>query len=268
MLYEPIGSSLLNMTLFSNISYPNGTGINQVPLFPLSGPARLTLTLVKETSNLEMVEFRLYDISETFVDEGLMNIELNLVGYQSKAGLSGCVNWVPPDSLADLEVHLDFVSSLANISGLFFAITHNRVDIEGSVSLTTAVSETYTIFRFNRDHFYARVGYKRHSPEPRDRPSLLREPIIKIPEFYLEVNGSLADNTDGKTSVALLTEGNDEPHWLKINYMIRGLMVDISATSSLFHNVSMFYVLPYPLKPCKYVSVQWVQHTLYLLDIH
>jgi hypothetical protein len=253
MLYDPVGSDLLNMTLFSNISYPNGTGINQAPLFPLSGPAHLTLTLVKKANNLEMIEFRLYNTSENFLDNGLIRFELNPVGYQFGPGLSGRVTWCKEDGNSEIEIHLDCdcEKSLANISGLFYVTTHNRLDIEGSVSFTTAVSNISAIFRFNRDHFCGSVHYEHHSLES-------MKPIIKIPDFCLKVCGSLVDNTDGKMSVGLgtecsctecsCTECSDAPHWLKVNYTTHGLMVDVSATASLFHNVNMFYILPYPLK--------------------
>ena len=268
MLYEPVGSELLNITLYSNISYPNSTGIDLAPFFPLSGPANITLTLEKDDNNSREFEFQIIRYPDNSLEEGLYDIELNIVGPNgSNSAIWGYVQWTTDKTMEPPKkvVEVDLNSSPGHFFSIFYGNTTKRMDIEGLMFLETTVSNTTAHLKFNRSHLYGEVYRIRHDLEAWDMPNAtIRKPIITIPEFYLEANGSLANNTDGKTSVMLFTEGSDEPHWLKVNYTTHGLMVNISATSSLFpsslfrfqnvQNVSMFYILPYPLKSRKYVK--------------
>ena len=258
MMYEPIASELLNMTLYSEINYPNSTGVDQAPFFPLSGPANFTLLLQRDdNSSIEMIDFQIRQHPDNSLDEGRYDIELNVVRPQrSDAALSGYAQWKVDKTMEPpmKVVEVDLNSSPSHFSSIFYGNTKKRMAIEGSMSLTTGVSNTEAFLQFNRSRFMGELCRTRHGLETWDMPNAtITKPIITIPEFNLSVKGSLANNTDGDTSIVLFTEGSDKPQWLKVKYTTHGLMVNISATSSLFHNASMFSILPYPLRSRNHV---------------
>ena len=248
MLYDPVGADLLKLTLWSNISYPNSTGVTQAPFFPLSGAANLSLALQRH-EDLESIELSLYNKSSNSLDNGHFDFEVTPVG--TNAGIKGYSKWwidsnvVPPRKVVETDLN----SLPVNLTSIFYGNTKKRMDIEGSIELVTEVSHTIVDLAFNRSHFHGVMNRTRHSPEPWNLASpLFEKPIITIPEFTLQVNGLLANNSDGYTSVMLYVEGSEQPQWLRANYTIRKLMVNVSSQSSLFNHTNFFYILPYPIK--------------------
>jgi hypothetical protein len=248
MLYDPVGADLLKLTLWSNINYPNSTGVAQAPFFPLSGAASLSLDLQRH-ENLEMIEFNLYNETDISLDEGHFDISVTPVG--TSAGIKGYSSWwfdseaVPPRKGVKVELN----SLPVNFSSIFYGNTTKRMDIKGIINLVTEVSNTSIDLAFDRTHFHGVMNRIRHTPEPWNLECpLFEKPIFTVPEFSLEVDGSLADNSEGYTSVMLHLEGSNQPQWLKASYTARKLMVNVSAQSSLFDHTNLFFILPYPIK--------------------
>jgi hypothetical protein len=260
MLYEPVGSELFNMTLYSDVSYPNSTGIDLAPFFPLSGWANLSLTLEKDDNENREFDFQIIHYKSNSLEQGSYDIELNVVGPKGSttSAVWGYVNWTTDNTIQPPKkvVEIDLNSSPGRFFSIFNGNTTKRMDIEGFMFLETNVSNTTAYLKFDRSHFSGELYRLRHVLEAWDKPNAtIKKPVITIPEFRLLATGSLADNTDGTTSVMLFTEGSDQPHWLRVGYTTHGLMVNILATSSLFPsslfrfpNINMFYILPYPLK--------------------
>jgi hypothetical protein len=255
MIYEPIHSELLGLTLSSNVWYPDSTEVDQAPFFPLSGSAKFDLSLKRDDSSSATVKFQISDQQKpcNSLDQGRYDFDLSVVkSGTSYSGIWGHSEWYidasrdPPRKV----VQVDLSSSPTHFTSRFSGNTKKRVDIEGSATLQTSVSKTRADLKFTRSHFSGELSHTRPGPETWELPdSTMSEPIISIPEFSVKVEGSLANNAVGSTSVALTKKGWEEPHWLEVEYNTKGLLVDISATSSLFNDdASLFAILPHPLK--------------------
>lgn len=132
----------------------------------------------------------------------------------------------------------------ANFTAIIHSNPLNLMDMNSSVSLNTTVSNTTVFAIWNSTHVYGNVSRIRHTE---DKTTAL----LKEPEFTLEMNASLWNRTYGNVSAVLFLEGSDQPQWLRSNFTVKGLMVNITAESSKFKKFDLGYVLPLPLRKRK-----------------
>ena len=238
MLYEPISHA--GLTLLTDISYPNSTYVDQAPFWPLSGPANLTLVLNREDTDLSGFNIMFWNKTDLSLDEGCFKFSIDAVGIGRK--LNASAEWLTVSDKVRKQkvVNVDVVSVPVNITATFSGNTTKRLEIEGLVVFNTTVSDTVAYTKFNRTHFYGKLARARHTE---DRSTA----IIVEPEFTLEVHSSLHNNTFGNFSAELRLGDSKWPHWVRANITTRGLMVDINATSNLFTDVNLGYILPQPL---------------------
>ena len=242
---EPFGIEILGINITTPISYPNTTGVPFGPLFPLSGRAEGSVRLRSLTPAPTSIIFNFWNETLISVLEGTFYSTLTTVGGVS-SGLNGTYNWYTTGSkpYEQRVISLKANSVPGNASAHIVANTWNRVDIEAWMTMNTTICNSTCYARFNRTHFYGNVSRYRHTVDNTTA-------IIRVPEFWGEINGSLVNNTEGNISAILYLEGSDKPQWLRVNTTTIGLMVNLTAESSLFNTTNMGYVLPYPLKARK-----------------
>ena len=134
-------------------------------------------------------------------------------------------------------------STPVNASALFRSSTSRIMDTEGWMNLNTSISTTRSHVKFNRSHFYGTAIRKRVAPNN-------ESVVIKIPEFFCQINGSLVNSMQGNVSAILYLEASDKPQWLRANFKAAGMMVDIAGESSKF-KINTGYILSYPWKSRK-----------------
>lgn len=188
----------------------------------------------------ELTGFNIAFWNETVLslDDGYFNLSVDAMGIGRKLNASAI--WFTNKKLNQKVVDVTVVSEPVELTALFTANTKKRVDIEGLISVNTAVSDTTVYTRFNRTHFYGNASRIRHTEDNSTA-------IIVEPEIWLEVKSSLHNNTFGNVSAELRVGDSKWPHWVRANMTTKGLMVDIKAESNLFTEASAGYILPYPL---------------------
>ena len=237
-IYEPISGA--GLTLLTNLSYPNSTGIPFAPWFPLSGPANLTVFVRKTSPLLKGLNLTFWNETLLSFDHGYINFSIDAMGIGRK--LNASVIWMN-DSEKTCFINATIKSLPANFTALINTSSRfgRWLNMTSIMSLNTTISNTTGVTIWNSSYIHFNVSRVRHTED--NSTALLKEP-----EFNLTMNASLYNSTHGNMSAMLFLEGSDKPQWLRSNFTIRGLMVNITADSSQFDRLEMGYILPLPLK--------------------
>ena len=236
-LYQPITGA--GLTLLTNVSYPNSTGISFAPWFPLSGPANLTIIINKTSPLLKGLNFTFWNETILSSDNGYFNYSIDAMGIGRVLNASAI--WLTHPNKTFKVVNVTIRSGPANFSAIVNVNPRHYIDMNGSISLNTTISNTTVFAIWNSTHIYANASRIRHT---KDNSTAL----VKMPEFRLEVNASLRNRTYGNMSALLFLEGSEQPQWLRSNFTIKSLLFNVTAESSKFSSWNLGFVLPLPLK--------------------